>query len=101
MPKFEHQYAKRYKFKEWCDYWFGLGKYVRRVDWKPTYPSISNIREFKTGDSGNLKMEKYIYFDAVFVGECLDGDLSIITTRDIQKCKWVIDDPMEELFVKR
>lgn len=101
MPKFKHHYGRRQDFKDWCTHWFELGKYVRKEDWKPALSSISSIREFNSGDSGNHKTEKYIYPDAKYTCECVDGDIAIITNKNILTGKWIIDDPMENIFVKR
>jgi hypothetical protein len=78
-----------------------LGKYIRKEDWKPLLPSISEIREFKKGDSPNPTSEKYIYADAKYTCSCIDGDTVIIKDSHIKTGKWIIDDPMTEIFKER
>jgi hypothetical protein len=97
--KFKKVYQRRQNFKDWCDYWFTMGKYIRREDWETKRSSIEKIREPKTGELEQLygKAGKYMFPDLEFVGECVDGSLFFIKHSIVMSGKWIMDDPITSL----
>lgn len=100
MAKYKKEFTRRQNFKEWCEYWFTSGKYIRKLDWNSNLQSICELRDVDYDDlkASHGNAYKFMYADVKFTGVCPNNELVHITERNILTGKWVMDNPLDSIW---